>query len=261
MAGIGSINNNSYSNYSSYGQLASGNRIQSAANDPSGLAISEKMNAQSTGLNVGSDNMASASNLLNVADGALGSITDSLQRIRELSLQAMNSITVTDTDRANIQKEIDQLKQDISDTANYTTYNTKNLLNGSLGTLQVASDSNGNGQSVNVGSATLDALGLTDYDVTKNFNLDTIDRALNAVTTNRSAIGAQTNRMSSAINYNNYAAQNVTSSMSRIRDLNMPKAISNMRKQQTLQQYAMAMQQRRMTDQRNASNRLFQSLT
>lgn len=260
MSAIGSINNNAYCTYSAYGKIASGNKLQSAADGPSELSIAERENVQATGLNVGRDNMASASNLLNVADGALGNITDSLQRIRELSLQAMNTMTVTDTDRQNIQTEIDQLKQDISNIANNTTFNTKNLLDGSLGTLQMASDSNGNSQSVDVGSATLEALGLKDYDVTKNFSLDTIDNALNKVTTNRSGIGAQTNRLNYAMNYNAYAAQNTTQAQSRLQDLDMPKAISELKKKQTLQNYAMTLQQKRMQDQRNMSNRLFQTM-
>lgn len=259
MSAIGGISNNSYSSYSSYGKIASGNKLQSAADGASELSIAERQNVQATGLNVGSDNMASAGNLLNVADGALGNIGDSLQRIRELSLQAMNTMTVTDNDRQNIQKEIDQLKQDISDIANNTTYNTKNLLDGSLGTLNLATDSNGNSQSVDVGTATLDALGLKDYDVTKNFNIETIDSALSKVNSQRGSIGAQTNRLEYGMNYNSYAAYNTTSSQSRLQDLDMPKAISEMKKKQTLQQYALSMQQRRMQDQKNLSTRLFQT--
>lgn len=259
---ISGVDNSSYSAYSQYGKIASGNRIQSAADDAAGLAISEQMKRQETGLDVGANNQASARDMLNVRDGALGSITDSLQRMRELALQAQNSVTVTDRDRSNIQKEIDQLKQNISDIAGNTNFNTKKLLDGSQNQLNVATDSNGNGVKVGGNSnSTLDALGLTDFDVTKNaFNIDAIDNALSKVSDMRSAGGAETNRLSAGIRVNNYSSQLTTASRSRLQDLDIPTAISEMKKQQTINQYQMAMQARRQEDERQNNQRLFGSL-
>lgn len=256
---ISGIDNSSYSAYSQYGKLSSGNRIQSAADDAAGLAISQEMKRQETGLDVGANNQASARDMLNVRDGALGSITDSLQRMRELALQAQNSVTVTDRDRSNIQKEIDQLKQNISDIAGNTSFNTKKLLDGSQNQLNVATDSNRNGVKVGGNSnSTLDALGLSDFDVTKNnFNIDAIDNALLKVSDMRSAGGAETNRLSAGIRVNNYSSQLTTASRSRLQDLDIPTAISEMKKQQTINQYQMMMQAKKQEDERQSTSRLF----
>lgn len=258
MAVTGISNNNAYSNYSQYSKIASGNRIQTAADDAAGLAISQQMQRQETGLNVGSNNQAAAQDLLNVRDGALAGITDNLQRMRELALQAQNTVTVTDQDRANIQKEIDGLKQGIADIANQTQFNTKNILNGSQGNMNVATDSNGNGTSIGDANATLKALGIADFDVTKNaFDIQSIDNALESVTSMRADGGAQTNRLSYGMNVNNYSAYNTLAGRSRIQDLEMGQAISNLKKNQTLNQYQMAMQRRKQEDAQNNARRLF----
>lgn len=258
---ISGISNNSYSSYSGYGQIASGNRINTAADDAAGLAISEGMKRHETGLDVGANNQASARDLLNVQDGALGSITDSLQRIRELALQAQNNVTVTDKDRKNIQLEIDQLKQDISDTAANTTFNTKNILNGTLGDLNLATDSNGNKTTVSTGNATLDALGITDFDVTKNaFDIGSIDKALETVNGLRASGGAQTNRLEYGMTFNRYSSQLTTASRSRLADLDIPTAVSEQKKKQTINQYQLMMQRKKQEDAMASSNRLFGSI-
>lgn len=244
ISGISSVS----SNYSLYGQIASGNRLPSAANGASELTISEKENAQITGYKVGSDNLQSGKNVLNITDAALSGVTDYLQRIRELALQASNTATVTDSDRKNIQMEVDQLKQGIQDIAKQTQYNTLNLLDGSLSQgLQIASDANGNSITINNSvNSTLDALGISDFDVTKDFNLQDIDNALDKVNSSRSQSGAQSNRLDHAISYNAYAAYNTTAARSRLADTNYPQAISELKKQQTLQTYAMMMQKKKM---------------
>lgn len=258
---ISGISNNSYSNYSSYGKLSSGNRINSAADDAAGLAISEQMKRQETGLDVGANNQASARDLLNVRDAGLDSITSNLQRMRELALQAQNTVTVTDSDRANIQKEIDQLKQEIGRTASDTTFNTKNILDGSMGNLQLATDSNGNSTSVVSGNATLKALGIEDFDVTKNaFNIDAIDNALQSVTSQRADGGAQTNRLEYGMSFNRYSSQLTTGARSRISDLDIPKAVSEMKKKQTINEYQMMMQRKKTENAVENNRRLFQSI-
>lgn len=255
---ISGVGSSGYSNYGSYSQIASGNRINSAADDAAGLAISEQMKRQETGLSVGANNQASARDLLNVQDSALGSITENLQRMRELALQAQNTVSYTDKDRANMQTEIDQLKQEIERTANDTTFNTKNILNGTLGDLQIATDSNGNGTSVSTGNATLKALGIDGFDVTKNaFDIGSIDKALESVTSMRADGGAQTNRLEYGMNYNRYSSQLTTGSRSRISDLDIPSAISERKKQDTINQYQMMMQRRKQEDAQNSARRLF----
>lgn len=245
--------------YSLYGQIASGNRLPSAANGASELAISEKQDAQIRGTNAGTNNLQSGKDVLNITDAALGGISDYLQRIRELGIQASNTATVTDSDRRNMQKEVDQLKQGIQDIATQTQYNTLNLLDGSRGSgMQIASDSNGNSITINNSvNSTLDALGIADFDLTKDFDLNAIDSALEKVNSNRSQGGAQSNRLDHAISYNRYAAYNTTAARSRLADTDYPQAISELKKQQTLQTYAFMMQKKKMEEQARKMQNFF----
>ena len=122
---ISSISNqNLYRNYQS---LASGKRVNKAADDAAALAIVQKLLSQKNGHDVAYRNAGTSQDMLKVADGAMGSVTDSLQRIRELSVQASNFM-YTASDRGAIQAEIDQLKQSISDTASQTQFNKMNVL-------------------------------------------------------------------------------------------------------------------------------------
>lgn len=236
------------SSYSLYGQIASGNRLPSAANGAAELAISEKQESQIRGTNAGTNNLQSGKNVLNITDAALSGVTDYLQRIRELAVQASNTAAVSDSDRSNMQYEVDQLKQGIQDIASQTQYNTLNLLDGSLGSgLQIASDGNGNSITINQSmNSTLDALGIADFDLTGDFDIQTIDDALNKVNSGRSQSGAQSNRLDYAINYNSYAAYNTTAARSRLADTDYPQAAAELKKQQTLQTYAFMMQKKKM---------------
>ena len=114
--------------------LSSGLRINSAADDASGLAISEKMRSQIGGLDRALHNTQDGISLLQTAEGALNEITSMLQRMRELSVQAANG-TLTQQDRSYIQDEIDQLKDEINRTSRTTQFNKKKILNGDVGML------------------------------------------------------------------------------------------------------------------------------
>lgn len=254
MSSISGINNISSS---LYGQIASGNRLTSAAQGASELVISQKENTQIRGYNTATGNLESGKDLLNISDGALSSVTDYLQRIRELALQASNTAVVSDSDRANIQKEVEQLKLGIQDVATQTQYNTLNLLDGSISDgLKIAADANGSSITINSSvNSTLEALGIADFDVTKNFDLQTIDNALNMVSDSRSSIGAQSNTLDYAINYNKYASYNITVANSKIADTDYTKAVEEMKKQQVLQTYSLLMQKKKMeAEERKAIN-------
>ena len=257
MSGISPISGYSYNSYTDYGKFASGKAIQSAADGPAELSIIQKMDSQSRGLDVGSNNIATTKDMLNVADGAAAGITDYLQRIRELAVQASNTAVVSDSDRENIQKEVEQLKQGISDIAKQTNFNTKPLLDGSNSEFHVASDSNGNGMKVETPDATLEALGIADFDVTGDFDIADIDKALDKVNSGRSKIGAQTNGLEYAYNYSTSARLNTIGSKSRLEDLDIPQAISDMKKKQLLQEYSMNMQRKFMDNQANLMRRFF----
>lgn len=235
----------SQSLYQNYQQLSSGKRINSAKDDAAGLAIAEKLLTQSNGYDVGRRNAATSQDMVNVADGGLSSITDSLQRIRELGVQAGNTAIYGDSERKMMQQEIDQLKDSISDAAKNTRFNTMSLLDGNMGSSHVASGPDGNGMEINMPNATLEALGIADFDVTGDFDLSVIDDALEKVSSARSDMGATSNRLDYTMNFNSYASLNTTASRSRIEDLDFPKAISDMKKNSLLEQYRLMMQKKR----------------
>lgn len=250
ISGVGSYN------YTSYGNFASGKKINSAADGAAELSIIEREDRQIGGLDAGAGNMQSAKEALNISDGALGQVTDYLQRMRELAVQAKNGI-YSDSDKRMIQDEIDQLKQGISDIAGQTDYNTKKLLDGTNSEFEMAVDADGNTKSFTTANATLQALGIEDFDVTKDFNLQTIDDALDKVTSARGSMGAQSNAFDYALSYNANASYNLTGAKSRIEDLDFPQAVSDQKKQQTLQAYALMMQKKRQEQEAKKVNNLF----
>ena len=233
-----------------YSQIASGKRINSAADDASGLTIAQKMNTQETGLNVGSDNAKDGKSLLNVADGALSQIEDSLQRIYELGVKASSGLN-TGEELGAIQSEVDQLLSDIEGIAKGTEFNTMKILDGSMADIDLATKPDGTGQKIQMVSSTLADLGIEGFNVTNGVDLDKITNAISKVSESRSSMGAQTNALESAIRYNDYAAENTLSSRSRLEDLDMAKAISEQKKQETLNQYQIMMQKKREEQERN----------
>ncbi len=218
--------------------LASGKRINSAADDAAGLAISEKLLTQTNGYSVGTDNAADGINLMNVADGALSTMQDSLQRIRELAVQAGNGI-YSASDKELIQMEIDGLKQSIQDVAKGTEFNTMKLLDGSMADLSLATNPSGGGLKIQMANSTLESLGIADFNVTGKFSLDDIDSAIKAVSKARSKFGAKTNALGHTMNYNENAGLNLMAANSRIRDTDYGSAIVNKNKENILSQYRM----------------------
>ncbi len=242
---ISSISNvNSRNLYQNYRQLSSGKRINSAADDAAGLAIAEKLRTQKNGYDVGWRNAATSKDMVNVAEGGLSTITDSLQRIRELGVQASNTAIYGDAERQAMQDEISQLKDSISDAAKNTQFNTMNLLDGTMGTSHVASGPDGSGMEINMPDSTLAQLGIEDFDVTGDFDLSVIDDAISKVSSFRGDLGAASNRLDYTMNFNSYASLNTTAAGSRIEDLDFPKAISDMKKNSLLEEYRIMMQKR-----------------
>jgi len=114
-------------------KLSSGLRINSAADDAAGLAISEKMRSQIRGLGQAQDNAQDGISLIQTAEGALQQTTDILQRMRELVIKAQNTGVLTDNDRTSISSELSTLRDEVDRIATSTTFNSKKLLNGELG--------------------------------------------------------------------------------------------------------------------------------
>ncbi len=231
MSGISGI-----SSQNSYTALASGYRINSAADDAAGLAISEKLLKQENGFDIGTDNARDGQNLLNVAEGALSGIQDSLQRIRELSIKSMNGL-YSDSDKAAIQGEIDGLLQDIQSTAKGTTFNTMKLLDGSMADIHLATNPQGGGLSIKMVNSTLESLGIADYNVTKDFDLNAIDEAIDKISSARSTLGAQSNALSHVINYNENSSYNLVSANSRIKDTDYGEEMIKKNRDEALEQY------------------------
>lgn len=229
--------------YSGYGQLASGKKLQTAADGAAELAIVQKQKVQTNGYDTGNENMQSGKSVLNISDGALASVGDYLQRIQELALRASGP-AMSDSDKRSIQNEIDQMKQGIADVADQTSYNGQKLLDGSIASFDLATNANGSKVSVENANATLDALGIADFDVTKNFNMKTIYNAMDKVSEMRSTGGAKTNALDYAMRYNASASYNLTSASSRLEDLDYPKAVSDLKKNELLRTYSLLMQRK-----------------
>lgn len=258
MAGMSGVSlMGSSTSYTDYGRFASGKKVQSAADGAAELSIIQKQESQIRGYGAGTNNIGSAQDMLNVSDGAMSGIGDYLQRMRALAVQASNTAVMSDADRANIQMEVDQLKQGISDIASQTQFNTKNLLDGTDTSFRIATDSNGSELTVNTTDSTLRALGIENFDVTKDFNLSSLDSALAKVNSGRSEMGAQSNRLGYAYNYNTNTSLNTTASKSRLEDLDFPKAISDQKKKAVLQEYSLFMQRKMQSEDVNRMRNLF----
>lgn len=264
---ISSISNrNSYNLYSNnlytknsknlYAKLSSAKRINKAADDAAGLAIAQKLKKHETGLTVGGQNAREGVGALNVADGAMGGITDYLQRMRELALRAENGL-YSDSERQSIQTEIDGLKEGIQSLAKTTSLNEQKLMDGSMADMHLATNPNGGGLEIHMQNTTLDALGIAGFDVTGKYDLKSIDRALEMVSGARGSLGAATNRLDHTYNYNSLASEQTLRSRSKIEDLDMPKAISEKKKEDVLAEYRNLMLRRQM-NQRAMMAGLFQ---
>jgi len=218
-----------------YTQLSSAKRINSAADDPAGLAISQKLVAQVKGYDKGTDNALAGKDLARTAESSLSSINDSLQRIRDLAVQASNG-TYSADDKQMVQDEINQLKSSISDTARNTEFNTIKVLDGSFSNKTLATSPSGTGQIMSIQNTSLESLGIEQFDVTQPFDIADIDNAISKVSDSSSQLGATSNGLDSTINSNNIAAANLSSSESQITGADMAKTIMDLKAQQIKQQ-------------------------
>ena len=206
-------------------KLSSGYKINRAADDAAGLSISEKMRAQIRGLDKASDNAQDGISLIQVAEGALNETHSILQRMNELATQAAND-TNTSTDRGAIQKEIDQLTEEIDRIRSTTQFNTQNLLDGNFTgkKLQVGSLKD---QSITLSISNMDATSLkvNSLSVTSFTSAGTamkaIQDAIDSVSEQRSKLGAVQNRLEHTINNLDTTSENTSAAESRIRDTDM----------------------------------------
>lgn len=232
-------------------KLSSGLRINRAADDAAGLAISEKMRNQINGLEQAQRNSQDGISLIQTAEGGLNETQSMLQRMSELTVQAANE-TLTTSDTQKIQAEITQLTNQIDDIAGQTKFNTKNLLNTTSSiTFQVGANS-GETISMSLVDATSSTLGVsasqlsdlsssTQLNATASANLAKIQSAINVISTDRANLGAVQNRLEHTINNLTTSDENLTAAESRIRDVDMAKEMMNMTKNNILSQAAQSM--------------------
>jgi len=208
-------------------KLSSGYRVNRAADDAAGLAISEKMRRQVKGLTQASRNAQDGISAVQTAEGALNEVHDMLQRMNQLAVQASNDTNMS-TDRSYIKKEMDALVDEIDRVRSTTTFNEQSLLDGSFTgkKLQVGSEK---GQSItisigNMNAATLgvakDNVKVSDF-TEANSAISNIKAALETVSKQRSDLGALQNRLEHTINNLDNVVENTTAAESQIRDTDM----------------------------------------
>ena len=234
-------------------QLSSGLRINKAADDAAGLAVSEKLKNQVRGLNVAQRNAQDGISLLQTAEGALNETHSILGRMRELAVQSAND-TLSNSDRLHIQDEVNQLLSEVDRIANSTQFNKINLLNGSGSAVDLHIGANKetglNDNEISVAIAASDTttlaintLGTTATLTTQsgaNSAISALDAAIETISTSRGKIGAYQNRLESTINSLGVASENVGAANSRIRDADVAQSVSEMVRNQILQQSTMA---------------------
>lgn len=255
MSGIGAVG--SYgSSYSPYSVVASGGKLQSAAQDAAGLAIEQKTEAQTRGLDQGTENMKDAVSALNIEDGAMDGITDYIQKIKELAIKSINN-TLTEEDKGHIQNQIDEYIKGIDDLANGTTFNEKNLLNGESEDMTI----NRGGGSTSVAgtyNSTSEKLGLAGFDVTKgDADLSVVDKAMDIVQSSRTSVGAQTKALDFAVNYNNKASMELNGYAMDAEEDRAVGALQDLKKQQALDQYQGMLQNMRQEDEARKTQMFF----
>ena len=212
-------------------KLSSGYRVNRAADDAAGLSISEKMRGQIRGLEQASTNAEDGQSLIQTAEGALSEIHSVLQRMRELTVQASNDTNVS-ADRKAIAKEVRALTSEINRIATQTQFNTMGLLSGNFKNkkLQVGANTNQT-ISITISSMTASKLGVSATVIAKVIStktgdaitklITTVNTAITKVSTQRSALGALQNRLDHTIANADNMAENLQSSESKIRDVDM----------------------------------------
>ena len=242
-------------------KLSSGEKINRAGDDASGLAVSEKMRSQIRGLNRASQNAQNGISFIQTTEGYLQETTDIMQRIRELAVQSSNGI-YSDEDRMQIQVEISALVSEVDRIASAAQFNGMNMLTGRFarptgenvvtGSMWFHIGSNMDQRmQVYIGTMSATALGIREIGTEAKITLATpedanraigvIDEALKKINKQRADLGAYQNRMEYTVKGLNIAAENLQASESRIRDTDMASQMVEFTKNSVLQQAGTAM--------------------
>lgn len=256
-------------------RLSSGQRINRAGDDASGLAVSEKMRSQIRGLNQAERNTQNAISFIQTTEGYLNQTQDILHRVRELSVQSANGIYSAE-DRMQIQVEVSQLVDEVNRIASHAQFNGMNMLTGSFAEesvtgqvmqFQIGANIDQN-ERIYVGTMTAQSLGLQEaqgedgiisISTVENSNaaIGVIDQALQQVNTQRANLGAYQNRFEFARQGISTASENLQASESLIRDADMASEMVDFVKNQILAQSSQAM----LSQANNLSNGVLNLLT
>ena len=235
----------------SIGHLSSGLRIESAADDAAGLAVSENLRAQTKGFQQALRNANDGISILQTAESSYQSISDSLIRMRELAVQSASD-GLTDTERAYLDTEFGQLVDYIDRVADSTEYNGQMLLDGTAGdgagamVFQVGTRNSANDQvAITLGDQDATALGVNASQVDTLANsqtaIDDIDTALETLATDRATLGATINELTATVDHLGVTIENYSAANSQIKDVDVAAESAEFAKAQVLQQAGVAM--------------------
>ena len=234
-------------------RLSSGQRINSAADDSAGLAIRDKMTSQIQGLNQAVRNANDAISFMQTAEGALEETTNILHRMRSIAVQAVND-TNSSSDRTSLNNEISKLQAEITRISDTTTFNDKNLINGTMTNSQFQIGHK-EGQTISVALNNMDATAIgTSSTVTvavgsvavtsvsdAGIAISSIDVALSTIGAERAKLGAFQNRLQHAVNNMTNMSANTSAARSQVADADYAAESSSLAKNQILQQAGTAM--------------------
>jgi flagellin len=236
--------------------------VNRAGDDAAGLAISEKMRSQIRGLNQASRNSQDAVSLVQTAEGGMQTIQDILQRMRELAVQSASDTNNNELDREALELEFDQLRKEIDQIAKTTEFNERQLLDGrwaaepdpnvtlppgvTVDDLVIQAGANaGQTLTINIGAMSAAGLGLTGLDIetrgAASTAIEELSAAINSVSLQRAHIGAMQNRLEFKIQNLDNQAENVSAAESRIRDVDMARAMTDFTRNNILFQASTAM--------------------
>jgi flagellin len=243
-------------------RLSSGLRINSAADDAAGYAISQGLTAQVNGLQQASQNVSDATSMVQTADAALNNVQSMLQRVSELAVQYQNG-DLSSTDKTDIQSEVNQLTQEIDRQKGSVSFNGINLLDGSANTSGAVTFQVGPGASdtLTVSFSNIEGAGNLDssagfswgtngataqaggkvFDLAQSNAVSLIQGAINNISSLAATLGAVQNRLQYTSNAISVTQENMSSSLSNIQDVNMATEMTKMTQQQVLQQAGTAM--------------------
>lgn len=222
-------------------RVSSGKRINRAADDAAGCGITESFKAQVRGLSRAERNIQEGISMLQVADGALGDITDKLHKLKEMAVEAAND-TLSDDDRKTAEVEFDQLKKSIQNIVNTTESNGKKLLNKNKSLTFQIKDTPFLTYDAKLYDNSLEAIGLKDTNLLSRTScenaIEDIDKALQITVSNRINIGDEMNDLSHSLENVTNSNVNTTSSLSRIEDTDVAKCMMTFVKNNILRDYS-----------------------